>query len=450
MGWEGAFRKKVVSLTEKGLAEALYVNCMDLLTALSFLLVSAMTSVSTSAAAQAEETKILFREAPHRYLEREPEDRFAKLRKEIEGGRTKLDTTDDKAFVASLLKALDIPESSQLLVFSASSLQSEIINPRNPRALYFNEDTYFGYVPGGRVEIMGMDPEYGAMFYVFDQLNPGGRVPAVVRSEKCFNCHAGNATKRVPGLIAESLLPMASGASLETYRRDVQGHQIPLETRFGGWHLTGQHHLTETHANLMGVTRSSGKTEKVLIEPGRLSDLGLHLRPTSDILPHLIHEHQLGFENRVFHAAYLMRQWMDEGKGRLPMARKAEFETLTNDLARYVLFADEAKLPAQGIVGDADFVRDFARNRKPAAGGVSLKDLDLRTRILKYRCSYMLYTESWQKLPKELKERVYYKMAEGLRDVNPPPTLAHLPLDERRVIRVILKETLPGLPSWWR
>ncbi len=62
----------------------------------------------------------------------------------------------------------------------------------------------------------------------------------------------------------------------------------------------------------------------------------------------------------------------------------------------------------------------------------------------------MLYTESWQKLPKELKERVYYKMAEGLRDQNPNPTYAHIPADEKRAIRTLLKETLPGLPTWWR
>ena len=51
-----------------------------------------------------------------------------------------------------------MPVSSQLLLFSASSLQSEIINPRNPRALYFNEDTYVGFVPGGKIEVISMDP----------------------------------------------------------------------------------------------------------------------------------------------------------------------------------------------------------------------------------------------------------------------------------------------------
>ena len=62
----------------------------------------------------------------------------------------------------------------------------------------------------------------------------------------------------------------------------------------------------------------------------------------------------------------------------------------------------------------------------------------------------MLYTDSWQQLPKQLKDRVYYKMAEGLRDQNPSPAYAHIPAEEKKAIRIILKETLPSLPSWWR
>jgi hypothetical protein len=402
-------------------------------------------------AVTAAETRIEFKAEPHKYLERVPNDRFALVQKQWAEGKSAPNTESDKAFLTSVLKALDIPISSQLLVFSASSMQSEIINPRNPRALYYNEDTYVGYVPGGRLEIIGMDPEMGPMFYLFDRLAPGGRMPAITRSERCFNCHAGNATGRVPGLIIESLLPMASGASLETYRRDEQGHQVPLAKRFGGWHLTGEHRLKETLANLMGRTTGPGATfEKTRIEPGQMSNLDLHLRPTSDILSHLVHEHQIGFENRVFQAGYAMRQWLFEGKGRVPMASQEAFEKRADELARYILFADEAKLPPEGIVGDPDFISEFQRNKKALSNGASLKDFDLRTHIFKYRCSYMLYTESWLRLPKEFKDRVYYKMAEGLRDANANPAYAHLPANEKRAIRVILKETLPGLPAWWR
>lgn len=409
-----------------------------------------LTFLFVTVTALAVETQVAFKEPPHKYLEHRPQDRFARLQKQIESGEIRLDTTDDKTFLHSLLKALDVPVSSQLLVFSASSLQSEIINPRNPRALYFSEDLYLGFVPGGKIEIIAMDPEMGAMFYIFERLRPGGGVPPITRSDKCFNCHAGNATKRVPGLIAESLLPMLSGASLETYRRDEQGHQIPLDKRFGGWHLTGKHHLKENLANLMGRTSSSRGFEKTRVEPGQMSDLNLHLRPTSDILPHLLHEHQIGFENRVFHAAYVMRQLLAEGRGSLSMAAKPEVEKLAEELARYILFVDEAELPTEGIEGDPEFIQEFQRNKKSVSAGPSLKDFDLKNRIFKYRASYMLYTDSWQKLPLMLRERVYFKMAEGLRDQNPNPVYTHLPVEEKRAIRAIMKETVPGLPTWWR
>lgn len=415
-----------------------------------FLTLCVLATQVVAVAAETFKTQVEFRKEPHDYLNHAPKDRFAGILKKIQEGILQLDTRDDKTFLRSLMLALDIPISSQILVFSASSLQSEIINPQNPRALYFNEDTYLGFVPGGKVEVISMDPTHAAMFYIFDRLQPGGPVPTISRSQKCFNCHAGSATRRVPGLIAESLLPMASGASLETYRRDEQGHQIPLEQRFGGWHLTGEHHLNPTHANLMGVTIGAGRFDKVPTEPGQMWELDRHLLPTSDILPHLVHEHQLGFENRVFHAAYLVRQLRGGERGPLPSSAKPELEKLADELARYILFTDEAKLPRNGIKGDETFMRDFARNRRATRDGLSLKDFDLKTRLFKHRASYMLYTESWQKLPTELKDRVYYKMAEALREQNAITMGAHLPSSEKRAIRTILKETLPGLPTWWR
>jgi len=389
-----------------------------------------------------------FKIPPHNYLEWQPRDRFAQLQEKAQKGEVKFDTSSDKAFLTSLLEALDIPISSQIMVFSASSLQSEIINPRNPRSLYFNEDTYIGWVPGGLVEIIAADPVMGPMFYVFNRLRPGGPVPDFQRSTKCMNCHAGNATRRLPGLIAESLLVSRAGSSLETFRRDVQGHQIPLETRFGGWHLTGEHNLSSHKANVMGIP-NSGKNEITSVNPGQFSDLSLHLLPTSDILPHLIHEHQIGFENRLVYAIYTFRQLKHENKNMFGAAAKAELEERAQELARYITFAEEAKFPAKGITGDPAFAKDFLSDRKPTKAGLSLRDLDMKTRIFKHRCSFMLYTDTWKEAPKELKERIYYHMALYLRD-QPDAQHAHLPQNERLAIRSILKETMNDLPAWWR
>jgi hypothetical protein len=409
---------------------------------------AALTALSAPSPSSSAERLFNFREAPHSYFEHKPNDRLARLQADLAAGKAELDTSSDNAFLVSILKALEIPVSSQILVFSATSLQSEIINPRNPRALYFNDDTYLGWVPGGRVEVSAIDPEMGPMFYVYERFTPG-RIPVPERSTRCFACHAGTATNYVPGLIAESVLVSMAGSSLQTFRRDEQGHQIPLESRFGGWLLTGKHNLTKHEANVAGKS-DAGKIERFDASPGRFSDLSLHLRPTSDILPHLVHEHQLGFENRLFQMSYLLRQRKHEGKGRLTPEAEKEIDALAADLARYILFANEAPLPPKGIEGDPDFIRDFQSKKVTTRSGHSLKDFDLKTRLFKYRCTYMLYTDSWREAPKHLKNRVYLHMAQGLKETGTPRDLSHLPVSERLAIRTILKETLPDLPPWWR
>lgn len=131
----------------------------------------------------------------------------------MESGELKLDRSGEKAFLLSLLRQLEVPVSSQMLVFSTTSLQLRFISPENPRALYFNEDIYVGYIPGGRLEIVSIDPELGGIFYIFDI--PRGDAPAKVeRSQRCMNCHAGEDTGFVPGLVVKSVAPGLTGAAL--------------------------------------------------------------------------------------------------------------------------------------------------------------------------------------------------------------------------------------------
>ena len=121
-----------------------------------------------------------FEKAPHNYWQRPPTDRFTKMKAALEAGRVPLDRSSEKAFVVSLLKALDISPATQTLVFSTTSLQLSRISPRNPRALYFNEDVYVGWVPGGQLEVAGIDPAIGGVYYIFDI--PRG--PAPIRIER--------------------------------------------------------------------------------------------------------------------------------------------------------------------------------------------------------------------------------------------------------------------------
>ncbi|MEI9892352.1 MAG: hypothetical protein WDN28_00075 [Chthoniobacter sp.] len=95
----------------------------------------------------------------------------------MEAGRVLLDGSGEKPFLLSLLRALDVPATSQMLVFSTTSLQLRLITPANPRALFFNEDVYVGYIPGGRIEIVSIDPALGGIYYIFDIPRGAEQIP---------------------------------------------------------------------------------------------------------------------------------------------------------------------------------------------------------------------------------------------------------------------------------
>ncbi len=382
-----------------------------------------------------------FGEAPHNYWTK-PDDPFTRFADRVQRGEVKLDArAGEKQFVIDLLKELEVPVSSQLWVFSGTSLQSGRISPRNPRAIYFNEELYVGYVPGGQMEIASLDPERGTIFYIFD-IPRNGESARFQRSEKCMNCHAGDAQFKVPGLAVESVIPGPNTGSLDAFRRGLSGHTIPLEDRFGGWHVTGAPTSLKHHGNATGDL-NAGKMTMTPIPPGTLFDVSRYPVATSDILAHLIFEHQTGFTNRVTEARYLTRAALAAGKGRIGAEDMKALEAKADALARYVMFADEAPLPKEGITGDSDFKTEFLRNRKPAPDGTALKDLDLRTHLFKYRCSYMLYSRVFASLPSEFKKLVYARLSAAVGETNASRDFSYLPPAEKRSIRAIVGATLP-------
>ena len=373
-----------------------------------------------SATAAAE--PVSFSDAPHSYWEVEPADRLQRFMGEVQAGKATVDASSERALLQSMLKGLKVPESSQMLVFSATSFQSGIVNPRSPRALYFNEDTSVGFIPGGRLEVASFDPRSGMMFYIFDRLRDAAGVPGFARSKSCLNCHTDAMSQGRPGYVIGSAAVWWDGSTQETYRYDELGHHVPLDQRFGGWHLTGQFQMPKTHANLVGhLTPTGFKGEKN--EPGDHADISRYPRATSDILVHLVHEHQCGFTNRVTAAIYDHR----ENPGDPAVAKKAAL-----GLAEYVLFKNEAPLP-KSLAGDADFVRDF----QAIAPDSPLRRFDLRTHLFKTRCSYMIQTPVWQALPAAVRLEAETLLAAAVAEV-PSPLGRHLSAEQRAEIRPLL------------
>lgn len=382
--------------------------------------------------------------APHFYHQRELKDPFTRLKGDLESGKLALDESSEKAFLTSLLAKLGVPVSSQMLVFSTTSLQLRLIRQDNPRALYFNEDIHVGYIPGGRIEILSMDPELGAIFYIFD-IPRGGQPVRAERSERCMNCHSDDDTGGVPGVVIKSVLPGPTGGSMDSYRQERTGHDIPFSERFGGWYVTGKSAISTHWGNAFG-RYSGGELTKVTLDPATRFDATRYLLPTSDILPQLVQEHQAGFMNRVIRASYIARTALHASGGKVTPEVATKLDEQARIVTRYALFADEVPLPTGGVEGDAAFKTDFLKTRHAGPMGASLKDFDLKTRLFRYRCSYLIYSPVFAALPAELKSRIYARMARVLDTTHPDPTASYLPPAEKQAIRAILKATLRDLP----
>lgn len=383
----------------------------------------------------------------HDYWERPLNDPFTRIKEKLERGELELDYSSEKRFLTSLLKALNISESSQMLVYSTTSLQLSRISPKTPRALYFNEDIYLGYVQGGRIEIVSIDPELGGIFYIFD-IPRGGAKPVVERSRRCMNCHSGEDTHDVPGVVIKSVIPGPKGGSLDSFRRGQSGHEIPLSERFGGWHVTGADTLAPHWGNLTGNFTPDGIVTTPL-PPGKEFDWSVFPVDTSDILAHLLHEHQAGFVNRVVQAHYRIRTALKRGRGQFLAEDKVVMTEQADLLTRYLLFADEADLPEGGIAADSRFKEDFLADRKTDREGDSLRDLDLQKSLFRNRCSYMIYTPVFQELPEGFKKLIYARLGKALAPVGGDPAFSYLLPDEKLRIRAILEDTIQDLPEGW-
>jgi len=162
----------------------------------------------------------------------------------------------------------------------------------------------------------------------------------------------------------------------------------------------------------------------------------------------LLHEHQAGFVNRAVEAGYRTRSYLAQGKGKLSKEHDQVLKQQAISFVRYVLFADEPPFPGSGIDGLPEYKSAFLANRK-VVNGKSLKDLDLKSHLFRYRCSYMIYSSAFQGLPKEFKQLFYVALRHALNPQQPNPDYAYMSREEKIAIHEIVKGTVKDLPPGW-
>src|SRR5437016_6574568 len=80
-----------------------------------------------------------------------------------------------------------------------------------------------------------------------------------------------------------------------------------------------------------------------------------------------------------------------------------------NEIADYMLFVDEAPLGGP-VAGTSGFAEMFAARGPRDSNGRSLRQFDLKRRLMRYPCSYMIYSEAFDALPEPAREAIYKRM----------------------------------------
>jgi hypothetical protein len=368
------------------------------------------------------------------------------LNQQVQQGSVRLAFEGRSGYLRSALAALKISIDSQLLVFSPTSLQASRISAANPRALFFADRVMLGWVRDGDViEVVAHDPVRGAVFYTLEQRAAG--VPQFKRGFACLGCHVGAETLGVPGLLMFSTTP----ASERTVARSiVTDHRSPLGERFGGWLVTGASGPAHLGNRLAAL---DGRGSREVASADGLFDADGYPSRFSDIAALLVFAHQTGMTNLLTRAGWEARaadpalhSSFAAAVGANPNIAGA-MRAIAREVVDYLLFVDEAPL-GDGIRGSSGFAERFSAGGPRDGKGRSLHELDLRRRLMKYPCSYLIYSPAFDALPPAVKEPILERLWQVLSGQESDPKYrAALTRADRIAIVEILGDTKHDLPS---
>jgi len=403
---------------------------------------------------------------PISYATTPSEDPVARLARRLDAREATLSFDGARGYLPALLKALEIPVSSQVLVFSKTSFQRDLISPETPRALYFNDETYVGFVRHGEVlEVASMDPKQGAIFYSLAQ-DPSSPPKLVRRNAECTQCHASALTKGVPGLLVRSVYTDRIGQPILKAGTFLTDHTSPFKERWGGWYVTGTHSAMR-HLGNSFLDDPAGDPGKFVAAAGanvtdlsRRFDAAEYLSASSDIVALMVLEHQTQVHNLITSASYqarlalrdeeAIREMMKEPPGPPTESTRRRFEYASRPLLRHLLLAGEAQLDGP-IRGTSRFAEEFQALGPRDARGRSLRELDLTRRLFRYPLSYLIYSEALDQLPPAFREHIFVRLHEILtgKDKEAAAEIERLDPRDRQAVLEIVRETRKGLPPCW-
>jgi hypothetical protein len=382
-----------------------------------------------------------------RYMSSPLENPIDTLNRRLEAGAARLTFQGRSGYLRSALEAIGLPVDSQLLVFSPASLQGRRISAANPRAIFFKDDVELGWVRDGDViEVAAQDARLGIVFYTLPQKEV--EAPRFQRATTCLGCHVSGDTSGVPGLLMFSSAPASDRAFASTI---FMSHAMPVANRFGGWFVTGAltpaSHQGNAVAALEGRSRALTSTEGLYDPDGYLSS-------SSDIAALMVFAHQAQTINLMIHAGWEARAADPALHPGTPPASEAllapVLRAAAEDVVDGLLFIDEARLDGR-VQGASGFAERFAAEGPRDRKGRSLRQLALAGRLMRYPCSYLIYSPMFDALPPSMKRLIYQRLWQVLSGAEKDARYrAALTLADRQAIVEILRDTRPGLPSYFK
>lgn len=366
-------------------------------------------------------------------------DPVAALIERVERGEVRLDYHPERGYLESVLAALDIDPSSQTLVYSQTSLQSTLISPRRPRAIYFNDEVYVAFVQRGPLEIGSVDARLGPVFYLLDRADSAPKFSAELG--RCMACHDSYSLSGggAPRFLVGSGYTGTTGQLVSHEGWILVSDRTPLKSRWGGWYVTGRHG-DQVHLGNMVIKSLADFEQLESLRVGNvetldaLFDVKPYVTNESDIVALLVLQHQADVQNLITRLNY---------DARTPAENQAELVAETTDrLLRTMLFSGAVEYTAP-ISGAPEFQAQFLRRAVRDSRGRSLRDFDLARRLFRHPLSYLIYSPAFDALPADTKRGFYDRLDAVLTGADESGDYSHLSADERTAIREILRDTKP-------
>jgi hypothetical protein len=379
------------------------------------------------------------------YAARPTADRVAKLSQALSSGARALRREPQSGYLASVLEALGVPVESQLLVFSKTGVQRNYTGPHTPRAIFFNPSVVVAHVPGAPfLELAAHDPQQGVVFYTLDQT---AAPPILRRQTSCLTCHVSATTMNVPGMIVRSNTVDDGGNVMPQFGSYDVSHATPHPDRWGGWYVTSDPlaipYAQRAHTGNITFSQNGSTSNQVFVDwLNSAPETRGYLSPQSDIVALLVFDHQMRAINLLTRLNWESR--VAPG-GAAASVSSPEMRALVNELADYLLFLGEQP-PSVPLIARNGLAERLAPNAPTDHLGRSLAQLDLTTRLMRYPCSYMVYSEAFDGLAAPIKLAVYARMIDTLSSPDRRLGEARVSTADQRSVLDILRETKADFP----